>query len=155
MNTRIMRVNPLLVVLLTSLLISGLFLTLACSSGNKTTTTVPSSSSASGVNFTKDVQPIFNSNCVVCHQGTASGYAGLSLEPAQSYKMLVGVKSLESEQLRVKAGTPDQSYLIAKLQGTQTQAGGSGARMPYGGAPLQQAQISLIQQWITQGAPNN
>ena len=145
----------LLIILATVLAMSALLAGTACSSGSKTTTPTTSTTTASsGVSFSKDVQPIFNNNCVVCHQG--AGQAGLTLEPNLSYSKLVGVPSTESAtELRVKAGSPDQSYIIAKLQGTQVQAGGSGAQMPYGAAPLSSAQISLIQQWITAGAPNN
>jgi len=143
-----------LAILVIGLVTFGVLGAAACSSGSKTTTSTTPTTSASGVSFSKDIQPIFNNYCVVCHQG--AGQAGLTLEPGVAYSKLVGVPSTESAtELRVKAGSPDQSYLLAKLQGTQVQAGGSGAQMPYGGAPLSQAQISLIQQWITQGAPNN
>lgn len=46
--------------------------------------------------------------------------------------------------MRVKAGTAGDSYIIAKLTGTQVAAGGMGAQMPYNAAPLSQAQIDLI-----------
>jgi len=124
-----------------------------CSSGGSSNTT-SATTVTTGVSFSKDIQPIFNSSCVVCHQG--AGQAGLTLEPNLSYSKLVGIASTESAtELRVKAGSPDQSYLLAKVNGTQIAAGGSGAQMPYGSAPLSAANISLIQQWIAAGAPNN
>jgi mono/diheme cytochrome c family protein len=126
---------------------------LACSSSKTTPRPTTPTTSASGVSFTKDVQTIFNSNCVICHQGT-SAPAGMSLEPASAYANLVNAKSQESALQRVLPGQPDKSYLVAKLQGTQVQAGGSGAQMPYGSSPLTQSQIDLIKQWITQGALN-
>ena len=145
------------VILATILTLSALLVASACSSGSKPTTPVTSSvTSSSVVSFSKDVQPIFNNNCVVCHQGQVAAQASLTLEPSLSYSKLVGVPSTESTtEMRVKAGAPDQSYLLAKLNGTQVQAGGSGAQMPYGATPLLQAQINLIQQWIAEGAPNN
>ncbi len=118
--------------------------------GPKGSTTATTSG---GLSYSRDIQSIFNSSCVICHQGT--GQAGLSLEPAVSYGELVGVPSTESNELRVKVGAPEQSYLIAKLMGTQVQAGGSGALMPLNAAPLSQAQIDLIRQWISGGALNN
>jgi hypothetical protein len=130
----------------------GSLLNTSCSSGSKTSGTT--TTGASGVSFSRDVQPIFNNNCVVCHAG--AGQAGLTLEPSLSYGKLVGVPSTESAtELRVKAGSPDQSYLIAKLNGTQVQAGGSGAQMPFNGTPLSQTQINVISQWIAAGASNN
>jgi mono/diheme cytochrome c family protein len=107
------------------------------------------------VSLSKDIQPIFDANCVICHQGGAYAPAGLSLQSGAAYSNLVNVKSTESPLMRVAPGSPGQSYLINKLLGTQGQVGGSGAQMPFGAAPLPQAQITLIQQWITQGAPNN
>jgi mono/diheme cytochrome c family protein len=142
----------LLIMLATVLTMLALLAAPACSSGSKTTT--PATSTASGVSYSRDIQPLFNNYCVVCHQG--AGQAGLALEPNVSYSKLVGVPSTQSAtELRVKAGAPDQSYLLAKLNGTQAQAGGSGAQMPYGSVPLSQSQISLVQQWIAAGAPNN
>jgi hypothetical protein len=128
-----------------------------CSSTSNTSTSATSSittSSASGVLFANDIQTIFNLNCVICHQG-ANAPAGLNLAVNSAYKNLVNVKSNESPLMRVSPGAPDKSYLLNKLLGTQGNAGGSGAQMPYGAPPLSQAQITLIQQWISQGAPNN
>ncbi|PYP19958.1 MAG: hypothetical protein DMD54_01700, partial [Gemmatimonadetes bacterium] len=59
---------------------------------------------------------------------------------------------------RVRSSRPDSSYLVHKIQGTQTTVGGSGARMPFGcsGAScLDNATINLIRNWILQGAQNN
>jgi hypothetical protein len=62
---------------------------------------------------------------------------------------LVGVASVEQSSLqRVEAGDPDNSYLVQKLEGTAA----AGARMPLGGAPLDQATIDAIRQWIADGA---
>jgi cytochrome c551/c552 len=137
--------------LMMSVILLGSF---ACSSGKTTQSSTTPATSGSGVGFARDVKVIFNSNCVVCHQGaTATG--GMSLEPASAYGNLVNVKSQESALQRVLPGQPDKSYLVAKLQGTQVQVGGSGAQMPYGASPLAQSQIDLIKQWITKGALNN
>lgn len=124
-----------------------------CKTGSSSNTT--GTTSVSGVSYSKDIQSLFNTYCVTCHQG--AGQAGLSLEPASSYKNLVGVPSTESTtgEFRVKAGAPDQSYLLAKLSNAQVAAGGSGAQMPLTGGPLSAAQINLVQQWIAAGAPNN
>lgn len=66
-----------------------------------------------------------------------------------SYAMLVDVPSSQNNTiLRVAPNDPDNSYLIQKLEGTA----GTGAQMPLNGAPLPQAQIDVIRQWITDGA---
>jgi hypothetical protein len=143
----------ILVTLAAALTVLMLGIAPGCKTGSSSNTT-GMTTQASGVSFAKDVQPIFNNYCVVCHQG--AGQAGLTLEPNLSYSKLVGVPSTESAtELRVKAGAPDQSYLLAKVNGTQATAGGIGAQMPYNAAPLSAANISLIQQWIAAGAPNN
>lgn len=109
---------------------------------------------ATGVSFAKEIKPIFNTKCVLCHQGNKNN-GGLNLEPDSAFKNLVSVKSSESSLNRVTPGAPDTSYLLNKLSGTQSQVGGSGAQMPYNGSPLPQTQIDLIRQWITQGALDN
>ena len=144
-----------LVIPATILLLSSILVAVACGSGSNNPSPTTSTSSPSGVSFSKEIQPVFNNDCVVCHQGgSASG--SLRLEPAYAFANLVGVQSIQAPgEFRVKAGAPDQSYLVAKLNGTQVQAGGNGVRMPYGAAPLSQTQIGLIQQWIEEGAKNN
>src|ERR1700704_2232493 len=94
---------------------------------------------------------VFTLVCVRCHSG-AGAPQGLQLDAAHSYALLVGVPSVEDPGLpRVKAGVPDGSYLVLKLQGSP---GILGAQMPFGGPPLSQGTIDVIRQRITHGAPN-
>jgi hypothetical protein len=133
-----------------------LFLTVMTACGSNNTTPTGTTTTTGGVSLKNSIQPIFNDKCVACHQGASSiSPGGLSLEPNVAYSNLVNVKSTESALMRVSPGAPDKSYLIDKLKGTQSQAGGSGAQMPFGASPLPQAQIDLISQWISAGAPNN
>jgi hypothetical protein len=110
----------------------------------------------SGPEFAAEVQPIFTANCAFsgCHAGSNPAQ-GMNLSEGQAYANIVNVQSNESGLLRVKAGEPDESYLVHKIQGTQGSVGGSGGQMPLGGTPLTQAQINLIREWITNGAENN
>ena len=126
---------------------------LACNSGT-TTSGDTSTTGVSGVSFSQDIQSIFNSNCVVCHQ-SATATGDLNLETGFAYINLVNVESTQSPLMLVAPGDSDGSYLLNKLRGTQGEVGGGGLRMPYGASPLQQSQINLIQQWIEQGAPDN
>ena len=72
---------------------------------------------------------------------------------AATYKSLVGVASIEQPNvLRVKPNDPDGSYVIEKLEGAP---GITGARMPFGGPYLSQAQIDMIESWINAGAPDD
>jgi hypothetical protein len=94
---------------------------------------------------------VFTPICSKCHIG-ASAPEGLQLDAAHSYNLLVGVPSNEQPSLvRVKAGDPDSSYMVRKIEGAP---GITGGQMPLGETPLPQATITAIRQWITNGAPN-
>jgi hypothetical protein len=113
--------------------------------------------SAGGGNgpITADFQSIqanvFTPICSKCHIG-AGAPEGLQLDAAHSYNLLVGVPSLEQPALlRVNPGDPTDSYMVHKIEGL---AGIDGGQMPLGEAPLPQATIDAIRQWIADGAPN-
>lgn len=91
---------------------------------------------------------VFTPICSVCHAGGAAP-KGLRLDAANSYAMIVGVPSVEdSSVLRIKPGDPDNSYLVQKIEGHAS----VGAQMPLGGPPLPTATITVIRQWVTDGA---
>jgi hypothetical protein len=115
----------------------------------------PASLAANGtaVSYERDIQPIFDENCVACHQ-TGSAEQGLVFEGGKSFDNIVRVPSKEAKLLLVSPGNPDQSYLLVKLAGTQAKAGGHGAQMPLGD-PLSAAKIALVSNWIAAGAPRN
>ena len=92
---------------------------------------------------------IFTPICTNCHIG-ATAPRGLRLDAANSYALLVNVASSEVPgTLRVSPGNPDASYIVQKLQGNAA----VGARMPFGGPYLSQAQIDLVRGWVAAGAP--
>ena len=95
---------------------------------------------------------VFGPRCSGCHFGGGAGLPGsMNLSSAQStFAALVNVASIEVPTLqRVKPNDPDNSFLIHKLEGTQT----AGQRMPAGGPFLDQATIDQVRAWITAGAP--
>lgn len=100
--------------------------------------------------FTSIQANVFTPICTRCHSG-AGAPQGLQLDAAHSYSLLVGVPSVEEPNLpRVKAGDPDNSYIIRKLEGGP---GIVGVQMPADGPPyLPQATINVIRSWITNGA---
>ncbi len=94
---------------------------------------------------------VFTVNCAVpgCHGG-AGAQQGLRLDPGFSAGSLINVASPRDPNLiRVVPGNPDASFLIQKLDGTQT----LGDRMPDGGPYLTTATVNVIRQWIQDGAP--
>jgi hypothetical protein len=93
-------------------------------------------------------ETVFTPFCVTCHAG-ASAPLGLRLEEGVAYAALVNAPSSQvPSRLRVQPGSPDSSYLVHKIEGRSA----AGVRMPLGGAPLPQASIDLIRQWIQDGA---
>jgi hypothetical protein len=104
--------------------------------------------------FSKDVVPILSAKCVTCHVDDASP-GNLGLAPKLAYQNIVSAPSIESHYLRVKPGSPDESYVFMKVSGTHLDRGGIGARMPQGAAPLSSTEIKTIGDWIASGAPKN
>jgi hypothetical protein len=93
---------------------------------------------------------VFTPSCAVagCHGGAAA-QRGLRLDPGYSAASLINVSSpVDSSLVRVVPGQPDASFLVQKLEGTQT----LGDRMPQGGPYLPQSLVDDIRLWIANGA---
>lgn len=120
-----------------------------------------SSEGGSAPSFTRDIAPIFARSCALagsCH-GTGSSVGLALLGDARA--SIVGAASTEAPMmLRVRPGSPEQSFLFRKIEGTHG-AGiycpttpGCGTRMPMvGGTGLPLGEIELIRVWIASGAP--
>jgi hypothetical protein len=97
---------------------------------------------------------VFTPSCAKsgCHSGPAA-QAGLRLEAGLSWQNLYRIASSQNGALtRVIPMDPDGSFLIHKLEGTQT----VGGQMPDDGPPyLQQATVDVIRLWILNGALDN
>ena len=106
---------------------------------------------AETISFARDIASVLNARCASCHL-TGQEDGNLALEPSAAYASLVGKPSVESDLLRVKPGSPQQSYLLLKVEGRHLDAGGTGARMPFGATPLDATTIDLLRQWIADGA---
>ena len=91
----------------------------------------------SPVDFGRDVAPIFEQHCIRCHQ-PSNKKAGLSLATATD---------LKSNEYIV-AGDPDTSYLTEVV----TARPGERPMMPKEGAPLSAEAVSVIRDWIRDGA---
>ena len=95
---------------------------------------------SSCVNYSTEIQPIFDSKCTSCH----GSLGGLNLG---SYSTLM---SGGSSGTVVISGNGSESRLIQKLRGTA-----SGSQMPKGGTQLDDTIIDLIETWIDEGALDN
>jgi hypothetical protein len=116
---------------------------------------------ATGVSYATSIRSLLNTTCAGagCH-GINNPMQGLRLNTDSSYKYLFNRAATELPAMkRVNAFHPDSSYMIHKIQGTQSTVGGAGVRMPEGcpgtRACLPDATINLIRNWILQGALNN
>jgi hypothetical protein len=126
--------------------------------------------------FKRDIQPALAISCALsttCH-GVDRGFgpqnhpllgprASVPADDAMLAAMMADLL-LPSDRApavaRVKPGRPQESFLVHKLDGSQSCAGvvcpnGCGNRMPQGGDPLPPALIDTIRDWILDGAQNN
>lgn len=104
------------------------------------------------VDFTTQIQPIFDANCIGCHTDIATNSGGLDLRDVASLDELVSRFSTEARGVRlVDPGSPERSYLMEKISSAQPQVG---TRMrPNDPMPL--AQQALIRDWIAQLADSD
>ena len=93
------------------------------------------------VSFRKSIAPILLSSCYGCHNQVA-GEGGYRLG---TYTALT--QNGDSERLPIVPGQPDQSEFFRRLVTTDAEQ-----RMPHEGDPLPETAITLIRQWIQQGA---
>ena len=97
---------------------------------------------------------IFTPKCALsgCHAGS-NPQQGLNLQEGQSYADVVGVPSTENPQFqRVNSGNAADSYVYMKVIADPRI---TGARMPFGGAPLSSEDRTLLAEWIEAGALDN
>jgi hypothetical protein len=109
--------------------------------------------------YTSNIQPIWDgvgtgtTACTACHSG-GSPSAGLDLSSGNSYGEIFNVPSGQAAGMDlIEPGNPAQSYLLHKLDNTHIGVGGSGSRMPLGGAAINAASRTELQNWVTSGAP--
>ncbi|HXH28546.1 MAG TPA: hypothetical protein VNL37_05835, partial [Candidatus Polarisedimenticolia bacterium] len=142
-----------------------LFATLAACTNKEAVLGVVTAARGPTVTLSGDVQPILTASCATafCHGSPLA--APMSLRPGDSYASLVGASSCEAPTfLRVEAGNSAASYLVIKLEGTQSalstagacttcsfgagSVNGCGGQMPLTGPPfLPDAEIELIRSW--------
>src|SRR6266436_2530025 len=91
--------------------------------------------------FSRDIRPIFNQNCVACHGGVRqkNGVSFIFREEA--------LGKGKSGRQTIAPGHPDASELISRLTSHDPDV-----RMPYHAPSLPPEQISLLRRWIAEGA---
>jgi mono/diheme cytochrome c family protein len=93
------------------------------------------------VDFSRDIRPIFNQNCVACHGGVRqkNGVSFIFREEA--------LGKGKSGRPTIVPGAPDSSELISRVTSKDPEV-----RMPYHAAPLPPEQVALLRRWIAEGA---
>jgi mono/diheme cytochrome c family protein len=93
------------------------------------------------VEFSRDIRPILNQNCVACHGGVRqkNGVSFIFREEA--------LGTGKSGRRTIVPGNPDGSEFMARLTSTDPEA-----RMPYHAPPLPPQQVALLRRWIKEGA---
>lgn len=94
---------------------------------------------AATVSYSRQVQPIFDRNCVACH----GGQMGLWLDSYE--RVLAGGQHGPV----IVPGNPDASELIRRVTGI-SQPG-----MPLGQPPLAPRDMEILRRWIAEGAVKN
>mgnify|MGYP003331108736 CR=1 FL=1 len=97
------------------------------------------------ISFARDIQPIFNANCILCHN---QYHPFLNLKDCCSWNELLftGASAPYVDTL-----SPKESYLYIRVAGT----GQAPPAMPPGGPYLSSDLTAKILRWIEQGARNN
>jgi hypothetical protein len=113
------------------------------------------------VSLASNIQPIYDRSCALsgCHVGAVPAGA-LDLSRGRAFDDTVGVPAVGSSLQLVRAGAPEDSYLVRKIEGGPDIAG---ELMPQGcpGRPLNGAvclsadDIAAIRTWITECALDN
>src|SRR3954471_21036015 len=93
------------------------------------------------VSYWKQVRPIFQANCQGCHQPAKNkgGYVMTDFK-----RLLAGG---DSEGAAVVAKHPEKSSLLKMVTPQDGEV-----RMPKGKTPLTETDVTIIQNWIAQGA---
>lgn len=115
-------------------------------------TAPPGGGGGTAVSFSTDIQEIFDRRgCSVasCHGSSQS--AGLDLRMGNAHASLVNVMSSQIAIVLVVPNKADSSFLVHKLEGTQS----FGSQMPLGAAALNSVDLQNIKDWINDGAPDN
>jgi len=139
----------------------GALCSLACSGGSSSARGIAiesvADSAAAPATFSEVYATILQPTCSECHAPGGIGSFQDFSSQSNAYAALVGVKASgpscgSSDETRVVAGNASQSLLFQKVSETNPPCG---SQMPLGGPPLSSAQMTLLEDWITNGALND
>ncbi len=93
------------------------------------------------IDYSTQVKPIINKNCITCHGGVKKngGFSLLFQEEAMA--------NTDAGHPAIIPGDPENSPLIQRLKETDPEL-----RMPYQKPPLTRQEIKIMEEWVRQGA---
>ncbi|WP_164103940.1 PSD1 and planctomycete cytochrome C domain-containing protein [Candidatus Laterigemmans baculatus] len=91
--------------------------------------------------FSRDIQPLISKHCLLCH-GPDEAEGGVRLDVAE-----LAAAAADSGARAIVPGDAEQSELLRRVTSSDLSE-----RMPPDGEPLSDEQVSLLRQWIEQGA---
>ncbi|HSZ33585.1 MAG TPA: DUF1549 domain-containing protein, partial [Puia sp.] len=93
------------------------------------------------IDFTNQVKPIINRNCITCHGGVRQkgGFSLLFREEA--------LAKLKSGKFAIIPGDPDHSEMIRRISLKDPEE-----RMPYKHNPLSSEDVDILTRWVKEGA---
>lgn len=96
---------------------------------------------ANPISYYKDIRPIFQANCVGCHQPS---------KDSGDYVMTDFNRLLKGgeDAVAIVPGKPEESYLIEEI----TPDAEGKVEMPKKKDPLHEIEVALVRRWITEGA---
>jgi WD40 repeat protein/mono/diheme cytochrome c family protein len=131
-----------------SMLVAALILGAAFSASAATDSPAKEPSAPNApVSFYRDIRPIFQANCLGCHQPSRAkgGYVMTDFT-----KLLAGGDSVEKGEKAVVPKNPAASLLLKQI----TPENGE-AEMPKGKPALHPQEVELVKNWIAQGAQDD
>ncbi|MGI9244338.1 MAG: c-type cytochrome domain-containing protein, partial [Verrucomicrobiales bacterium] len=96
------------------------------------------------VSYYRDIRPVFQANCVGCHQPSKDSGDYVMTDFA---RLLGGGE----EGVAIVPGNPDESYLVNEI----TPGADGKAEMPKKKDPLHEIELGLIRRWISEGAKDD
>ena len=108
------------------------------------------------VTFAKDVRPFFVAKCIACHFAGAPTHLDL-VDPFNETEGVIDRETSWRGPLRkqVVPGSPDESFLLAKIDGRALDVATEGTPMPRQVERVTPAELAHIRQWIASGAAND
>ena len=101
----------------------------------------PASAAAGTIEFNRDIRPIFSDKCYTCH-GPSKQMGTVRFDREEGAK-----HPLPDVRLAIAPGYPAKSEIIRRVT-----LSNPAQRMPMGGEPLSEREVSVLRQWIEEGA---